>query len=106
MLLSSLRPGEYSQELPVLSDIPQGSVFGTVLFIIYLSDVVVIQSDQCMCYLYADDAKLYRYVFNTWNPDMLRQGCHKLSEWSNTWLLILNMGKCNSMSIKSSSKRK
>ena len=51
--------GIFSDWVPVGSGIPQGSLLGPILFIIYINDVVKHINYGSDLYLYANDAKLY-----------------------------------------------
>ena len=52
----------FSKWVPVWSGIPQGSLLGPILFIIYITDFVEQCNNGSEIYLYADDAKLFSYV--------------------------------------------
>jgi len=53
----------FSEWKQVISGIPQGSILGPLLFLIYVSDIQEICQSGSDLYLYADDAKLFRYIY-------------------------------------------
>ena len=71
--------GSYSSWTPVLSGVPQGTVLGPVLFIIYINDITRNLTSQCK--LFADDMKVYKVLRNT-DEDMhvLQQDLHSLEQ--------------------------
>ena len=86
-----------SSEKPVLSGIPQGSVLGPLLFVIYINDLPdYVLSDT---YLYADDTKMYRIISDETDQLQLQADLYKLQDWSKTWLLQFHPDKCKVMSI-------
>ena len=51
-----------STKLPVISGVPQGSILGTLMFILYVNDIVDNISNLSFKILYADDAKIGREI--------------------------------------------
>ena len=90
--------GSYSDWIAVLSGIPQGSVLGPLLFVIFINDLP--DCVRSSIYLFADDTKIYRRVSSKEDQDELQADLDSLQEWSNRWLLKFHPEKCKTMSIK------
>ena len=84
----------------VKSVIPQGSVHGPVLFLLYVNDLPdAVASDV---YMSADDTKIYRPMTSHEDTTILQNDLDCLQSWSAKWLLNLNLHKCKVMSITKS----
>ena len=92
--------GESSLYTPVLSGVPQGSVSGPLLFLIYIDDVSdSLQSDGSMLNLYADDMLLYKPVKSPEDFKYLQSDVDHISDWVSYNNLTLNPNKCKFMII-------
>lgn len=80
---------EMSDNAPVLSGIPQGSILGPILFTLFINDLP--NSVSSVCKIFADDTKLYNVAKNS---DLLQNDIDNLIDWSDTWDLHFNAGKC------------
>ena len=78
----------------VLSGIPQGTVLGPILFVIFINDVPE-ELKYNMCKLFADDCKLYGPVST--NENKLQLDLNNLENWSKRWQLPFNASKCKVM---------
>ena len=89
--------GEHSTWRDVLSGIPQGSVLGPILFVIFINDLPT-QVKHNMCKLFADDCKLFGDVapgeINTIQSDL-----SNFEEWSKVWQQPFNAKKCKVMHL-------
>ncbi|KAH9594796.1 hypothetical protein MS3_00000503 [Schistosoma haematobium] len=81
----------------VLSGVPQGTVLGPVLFLLYVNDLPCLLSSSVL--LYADDVKIWRTIRCKSDSLELQNDLKKLSEWSQTWQLPINTSKCVVMHI-------
>ena len=90
-----------SDSKAVLSGIPQGSVLGPLLFVIYINDLPNLLNNFCDIYLFADDTKLYKCIYSQQDSDDLNKGFNCILEWSNNWLMKLNILKCKVLSVYS-----
>ena len=90
--------GEKSNELPVLSGVPQGSVLGPLLFFIYINDIDNIPfSPGTKLVIYADDVLLYRPIRSPLDYEVLQKDIDAVGLWSTSNYLKLNPRKCNAM---------
>lgn len=89
--------GQASEYCPVISGIPQGSVLGPVLFVIYINDLP--QAVNSDVYLFEDDTKLYRVINSIKDSETLQQDLTELEHWSHKWLLRFHPKKCKVVTI-------
>ena len=75
-----------------ISGMPQGSVLGPLLFILYVNDLPLEVSSFCK--LFADDAKLYKDLQNLEDFEMIQNDLDKLCQWTIKWLMFFNLDKC------------
>ena len=57
----------------MLSGVPQGSVLGPLLFIIYIDDITDLQLSDGSMTLYADDIMLYRPIYTPADYSLVQQ---------------------------------
>ena len=85
--------GENSSEWKdILSGVPQNSVLGPLLFLIYLNDLFHILTTQSK--VYADDTKLISINKNDQQKFILQDDLNKIYRRTVDWLLFLNEDKC------------
>ena len=89
---------EFSDWVLVLSGVPQGSVLGPLLFLIFVNDLPLWICNS-MLLLFADDAKLCRRILSENDEIRLQQDLDKLMEWTRQWCLQLNIEKCKVIRI-------
>ena len=81
--------GSKSGWINIFSGVPQGSVLGPFLFIIYVNDMPnVVSSDL---YMFADDTKLYRTITSESDCNILQQHLNNVINWGNKWLTNFNL---------------
>ena len=91
--------GVFSDWCRVLSGIPQGSVLGPLLFVIFINDLAINFDSDGELYLFADDGKLFRHVKDMTDSIVLQRLCQDFYNWSERWLMKLNIDKCKIISI-------
>lgn len=82
---------------PVGSGVPQGSVLGPLLFLIYINDL---PTNICSSVsLFADDCVIYREINSDSDISLLQSDINSVSEWCDLWNMKLNINKCKSMRV-------
>lgn len=84
-----------SDWIPVTSGVPQGSVIGPTLFVIYINDLP--DDLHNIALLFADDTKILATIDpNSYLADVnkLQNDLDIVTKWCKTWLMELNISKC------------
>ena len=96
--------GKSSQEYPVNVGVPQGSILGATLFLLYINDL----PDDVICdiAIYADDTTLYSkcdQASDLWQQlelaSELESDLRDTVDWSKKWLVDFNAGKTQLVSF-------
>ena len=91
---------DVSSPKSVTSGVPQGSVLGPLLFLIYVNDLPNHVQSPAGIKIFADDTKLYLgYTENQNTP--LTQSLNQFCSWSKTWQLTVAYSKCSVISFGS-----
>ena len=88
---------ELSDWKNVTSGVPQGSVLGPVLFVIYINDLEMDLVSKIG--KFADDTKMCKNVRSEVDAEILRTDLKKLDEWAKNWQMEFNKDKCVVMHI-------
>jgi hypothetical protein len=91
--------GWSSEPIDVTSGVPQGTVLGPILFLIYINDLP--DKIKSKCRLFADDSLLYRNISSEEDIIQLQKDLEEVILWCNTWYMTLNLDKCEHMNITS-----
>ena len=89
--------GEVSSWKSVLSGVPQGSVLGPILFLVYINDLEEGVVGKILTF--ADDTKLFTKTKEIGDKQNLQDDIDKLVKWSEKWQMLLNFGKCKCLHI-------
>ena len=84
----------FSEWSPVISGVPQGSVLGPILFIMYIDDIFEVFIGSTVSHqLFADDLKLYSRptVKTSANAASLQSALVRLDQWCTDWQLTTNI---------------
>lgn len=87
--------GSESDWKSVVSGVPQGSVLGPILFLIYIDDLEIDIINSLL--KFADDTKLYGIVDSLEARNNLQKDIDRLIQWSHDWQMEFNVEKCKVM---------
>ena len=98
--------GATSESLAVTSGVPQGSVLGPVLFLIYINDLPLEVISPLS--LFADDSKIFTRIVSEKNKgkqnsingnEILQKDLDTIKEWAERWKMEFNVDKCKIMHL-------
>ena len=89
--------GQSSDYCQVVSGVPQGTVMGPILFLIFINDLPNTVNSPCK--LFADDLLIYRQICNREDEVKLQQDLDKLALWESRWGMKFHPDKCENITI-------
>ena len=91
--------GKFSSMKNARSGVPQGSILGPLLFIIFIDDIAGGISPGTHLSLYADDTKVWRQIFSDTDILRLQKDIDYLHDWSLSNNMRFHPDKCKVLSV-------
>ncbi len=88
--------GKFSEWVSVTSGVPQGSVLGPVLFLIFINELSKVVAPSKIKF-YADDAKIYGPANSLAEAQVINNSLEAVNSWTSQWQLKLAIQKCGIM---------
>ena len=87
---------------PVGSGVPQGSILGPLLFVLFINDLPSGLSEETEIHLYADDTKIWRAIDSNNDITCLQNDINILNNWANNNLMKFHPDKCKVLTVHNS----
>ena len=84
--------GSYSKWTRVVSGVPQGTILGPVLFLLFINDLSNCVKNSIK--LFADDCKVYKPISSVNDCVSLQDDLNSVCAWTRNWQLSFNKDKC------------
>ena len=89
--------GQMSDHCDVTSGVPQGTVMGPIMFLIFINDLPSVVNSPCK--LFADDLVIYRQINNQEDQITLQRDMDRLADWESKWGMQFHPDKCEHIMI-------
>lgn len=97
--------GEHTSEwCQVTSGVPQGSVLGPLLFVVFINDLPDEMNHKMK--MYADDSKIIGVIKSFDDQRALQDDIDRGVKWSSIWLMHFNVKKCKVMHVGKCNKKR
>ncbi|HBI40457.1 MAG TPA: hypothetical protein DDY16_05865 [Tenacibaculum sp.] len=83
----------------VLSGVPQGSILGPILFVLFINDLPLNINSGTNIALYADDTKIWRPIKSERDQELLQSDINSLDQWAQANKMRFHPKKCKVLSI-------
>ena len=87
----------------VLSGVPQGSILGPLLFVLFIDDIVSEVTTGTSIALYADDTKIWRHIQSISDTVSLQRTIDNLADWALRNKMVFHPAKCKVLRVNASS---
>ena len=84
--------GETSGATTIKSGVPQGTVLGPLMFLVYINDIN--EGIKSSVWLFADDCVIYKLIETLQDAEQQEDDLQKIIEWIKTWQMKVNVEKC------------
>jgi len=90
---------QYSSSKPVYSGVPQGSILGPLLFVLFINDLPESISPGTCLAMYADDTKIWRTIESENDHLVLQKDIDYLDNWAYENKMNFHPNKCKVLSV-------
>ena len=91
--------GSFSEFANVDSGVPQGSIIGPLLFVLFINDIVEVLNMGSNILMYADDTKIWRVIHDQSDQMKLQEDIDNLYAWSITNKIKFHPNKCKVVTV-------